>query len=92
MTRPVQKPRMTRLCGGVVFSLVVGVALAVTGARMISGISQFGVDTRSTQADMAQLPQDDLLRQLSQELAATNGSDAQSLSEIAPAAGAPLGQ
>lgn len=92
MTRTAKQPRMLRLCGGVVFSLAVGVALAVTGARMVSGISQFGVDTRTPQADVAQLPQDDLLRQLSQELAATNGSDAHALSEIAPAAGAPLGQ
>ncbi len=101
MTAPVEKtstccpatPRacLRRVTMGVMVALVLGVGSAAVGGYLFGDFASVG-DDLAQKTYLVTLPDDeDMLRNLSQQLMSAEGSEASALSEIAPAAGEPLG-
>lgn len=86
--------RFWRLCAGAVFAVALGVGVSAIGAYFISDLTQVSAEDLREQAYLSDMrPDEDMLRLLSEQLARDTGNNEyDTLNEIAPAAGAPLGE
>lgn len=90
MTR--KAPTPVRLFVGAVVALALGLGLATLGSFLVSDFVTVS-DADGAPAYLVSLPDDeDMLRQLSADLARGISDDPAVLGDIAPAAGAPLGE
>ena len=82
---------MRRVTVGIICALLLGIGFSALGGFMAGDFASINEDTEQTY--LVTLPDDeDMLRTLSQQLmTSSEGGEASALSEIAPAAGAPLG-
>ncbi len=87
----VKRANLRHVGFGVVVALALGIGFASLGGYMVSDFASFS-EPPSAKTYLVTLPDDEeLLRNLSQQLTAVEGSEASSLNSIAPAAGSPLG-
>lgn len=82
---------LRRVTVGVIVALVLGIGFSALGGFMAGDFAS--IEENAEQTYLVTLPDDEeMLRTLSQQLmTGPEGAEASALSEIAPAAGAPLG-
>lgn len=87
----IKRANMRHICFGIVAALALGVGFSSLGGYMVSDFASFS-EPPSEKTYLVTLPDDEeLLRNLSTQLTAVEGSEASTLNSIAPAAGSPLG-
>lgn len=90
-TPAMDRKAMGRVAFGVVIALALGVGFSALGGYMVGDFASF-TEPPSEKTYLVNLPDDEnLLRDLSNQLMSTQSAEASSLNNIAPAAGSPLG-
>lgn len=85
------RANLRRMGFGVAVALVLGLGFSAVGGYMFGDFASFN-EPPSEKTYIVTLPDDEeLLRHLSRQLTAVDGTEASTLNAIAPAAGSPLG-
>lgn len=85
------RANLRRVAFGVAIALVIGLGFSAMGSYMVGDFASFS-EPPSEKTYLVSMPDDEeLLKSLSQQLTAIEGSEASTLNSIAPAAGSPLG-
>ena len=85
------RANVRRVVFGVAIVLVLGLGFSAVGGYMVGDFASFN-EPPSEKTYLVSMPDDEeLLKSLSQQLTAIEGSEASTLNSIAPAAGSPLG-
>lgn len=87
----ITRANLRRVGFGVVIALVLGFGVSTLGGYMVADFASFS-EPPSDKTYLVSMPDDEeLLKSLSRQLTAAEGSEASTLNTIAPAAGSPLG-